>query len=182
MQTERSWDALRTAFFGALGFAAGNYIVDIIGPLLWQSTNTGAFIAFTLWGSIGGAVLEAPSRNSRRIVFSALVCGIGLLVGSFVGLVILPAMMGQSYVNTFPEQYAVLRQICLGVGLGLAFGLFIRRASAIGVFIILGVGMYIFTVTLFSKEFFEISSIPDAVRGALIGLVLGYAYGYMRKA
>ena len=139
-------------------------------------------MGYALWGLIGGAILEAPSRNARRILFSAGMCGLGLLVGSFVAFAILPMVISQSYLDMIPERGSILRQIALGSGLGLAFGSFIRRASAIGVFVVLGAGMYMFTIGLFSREYFDSSSIPDTVRGALIGLVLGYAYGYMRTA
>ena len=182
IQVERPWQVLKTAFFGALGFAAGNYILDAVGPMFLPPTDFG--LVYLLWGFVGGAILEVPSRDTRRILFSALRCGIGLQLGYFVSLVIIPLLAGPSYSIQFPEQYATLRNICLGIGLGLAFGLFIRRASATVLFSILGAGIYMFTKAdvLFSLEFFNTSSIPDAMRGAIIGLVLGYGYGYMRMA
>lgn len=169
IQVERSWEVLKTAFWGALGFAVGNYIVDTIGPLLLPPTDIGAALAFSLWGLIGGAILEAPSRDTRRILFSAGICGMGLLLGYLIALVIVPAVVvGPSYPDIF------LYQVSWGIGLGLGLGMLIRRASAIGVLAILGAGMYVTTSIPAFSEF--------VVRGALIGLVLGYGYGYMRTA
>jgi hypothetical protein len=69
----------------------------------------------------------------------------------------------------------------LGTGLGLAFGLLIRRVSAITVLVVLGAGIYMIT-NVVNIEFFSNSSVwGNIVRGALIGLVLGYGYGYMRR-
>jgi outer membrane protein assembly factor BamD (BamD/ComL family) len=175
IQIEESWDVLKTAIIGALGFAAGNYIVTF--PL--ASLSLSPEISFALWGLIGGAILEAPSRDSRRILFSAGLCGIGLLVGSYVALVIVPKVTGPSYI--FPERYAILKQIFLGIGLGLAFGLSIRRALAIGVQAVLGAGIYMFTRG--NIELLGLLGVwGNIVRGALIGMVLGYGYGYMRKS
>ena len=180
MQVEKSWAVFRTALFGALGFAVGNFIVDILDT--WLSFP--AEIEFTLWGLIGGAIFESPSRDRRRILFSALRWGVGLLFGYLATLIIFPLLGGQSYTLQFPGRYAILRNISFGIGLGLAVGLSIRRASAAVILSILGAGMFMLTKpdVLFSVDFFVTSSIPDAVRGALIGLVLGYAYGYMSKA
>jgi hypothetical protein len=181
LQVERSWEVLKTAFWGALGFAVGNYIADtaigLLPPLLGEIG-----LGVTLWGLIGGAILEAPSRNARRILFTAGVCGIGLLLGYFIKLVIVPAIVGQSYQEIFPLQDNILRQVSWGIGLGLALGLLIRRASAIGVLAALGAGIYMITRVL-NVEIIGFESIwTTIVRGALIGLVLGYGYGYMRKA
>jgi outer membrane protein assembly factor BamD (BamD/ComL family) len=176
LQVESSWEVLKTALFGALGFAVGNFLLDIIGPLLTIPIE----ITFALWGLIGGAILEVPSRNSRRILSSAAICGFGFLVGSYVAFDLHPAITGQYANSGFAARYAILRQIALGTGLGLAFGSFIRRISAIVVLALLGAGVFMVTSVLFSREFSDISSIPDAVRGALIGFVLGYGYAYMR--
>jgi len=169
MQTERSWEVLRTAFFGALGFAVGNYIsYHAVFTLFPPEVAIANPIVHFSWGFIGGAILATPSRNTRRIFLSAGLCGIGLLLGYFIASVIFPIVAGRSY----PEilQY----QVPFGIGLGLGLGMLIRRASAVGVLAILGTGMFVTTsIPVFSGFF---------VRGALIGLVLGYAYGYMHKA
>jgi hypothetical protein len=178
MQVEKSWEVLRTAFFGALGFAVGNPTVDTISTLL----SLPAEISFALWALIGAAILEAPSRDSRRILFSAGICGIGLLVGSYLAFDIFPTVTGQYANSAFLDKNFTLRQPFLGIGLGLAFGLLIRRTSAIGVLAILGAGMYLTTRAL-NVELFNFPPLwESAVRGALIGLVLGYGYGYMGKA
>ena len=180
IQIEEYSEVLKTAFFGALGFALGNYIVDTIGTLL----SLPAAISFALWGMIGGAILEAPSRNIRRILLSAGLCSMGLLLGYFIASVIMPAVVGQAYRDIFrsPLRNNILSQVSYGIGLGLGIGLLIRRASAIGVLAVLGAGIYMITRALNM----DVSNIPSVweniVRGALIGLVLGYAYGYMRKA
>ena len=178
-QVERSWEILITALFGALGFAVGNYLLDIIDPPL----SLPAEIAFLLWGLIGGAILEAPSRNTRRILFSAGMCSLGLALGCFISLVIIPAVVGQSYSEIFPLQNNILSQISYGIGLGLGLGFLIRRASAVGVLVVLGAGIYMITHSL-NVEFINNISVfwGNIVRGALIGLVLGYGYGYMRKS
>jgi hypothetical protein len=182
LQVERSWEVLRTAFWGILGFAFGNYLVDTVLALLSSPMEIGAPLAFTLWGLIGGAILEAPSRDARRMLFSAAICGIGLLVGSFAALDVVPVLTGQYANSMFLERDITLRQPFLGIGLGLAFGLLIRRISAIGVLAILGVGIYMITRAL-NADVFDLPSIWEAVvRGGLIGLVLGYGFGYMRNA
>ena len=132
-------------------------------------------------GLIGGAILEAPSRDSRRILISAAIGGIGLLVGSYVAFDVLPAI-GVQYANsTFSVKNFTLRQPFLGIGLGLAFGSLIRRTSAIGILAILGAGMYLITRAL-NEDVFQISlALENVIRGALIGLVLGYGYGYTRQ-
>jgi outer membrane protein assembly factor BamD (BamD/ComL family) len=178
MQIERSREVLGTAFFGALGFAIGNYILDIIDPPL----SLPAEIAFALWGLIGGAILEVPSRDSRRILISGGICGIGLLVGSYVAYDILPLITAGYAVSDFWDNYFMLHQPFLGMGLGLAFGILIRRPSATGLLAVLGAGIYMITRAL-NADVFNFSSIWETiVRGALIGLVMGYGYGYMRKA
>jgi hypothetical protein len=179
IQIERSWEVLKTALFGALGFAVGNYVLDIIDPLLPPFP---AEIAFALWGLIGGAILEAPSRDSRRILSSAAIGGIGLLVGSYVAFDILPLITVEYANSTLSDKYFTLRQPFLGMGLGLAFGILIRRASAIGVLAVLGAGIYMITLAL-NVEILNISpSWENIVRGALVGLVLGYGYGYLGNA
>jgi outer membrane protein assembly factor BamD (BamD/ComL family)/uncharacterized membrane protein len=180
MQVERSWEVLKTALFGVLGFAVGNYIVDAISSLL----SLPVAISFALWGMIGGAILEAPSRNIRRILLSAGLCSIGLLLGYFIASVIMPAVVGQSYRDIFrsPLRSNILSQVSYGLGLGLGLGLLIRRASAIGVLAILGAGIYMITRVL-NIEILNFSPFwENIIRGALIGLLMGYAYGYMRKS
>lgn len=181
IQVDGSWEVIKTAFFGALGFAVGNYIADptIVGSVL--PIEIFAPISWTLWGLIGGAILEAPSRNTHRILFSAGMCGIGLLLGYSMSLVIIPALVGQSYSEIPQPRANILNQVSAGIGLGLALGLIIRRASAIGVMIMLGAGIYMITRAL-NVDVLNIPSIWETiVRGALIGLVLGYGYGYMRR-
>lgn len=181
MQIERSREVLGTAFFGALGFAVGNFIADpaIIGTVL--PSEIFPPVSYSLWGLIGGAILAAPSRNARQILITAGICGIGLLAGYYIFLIVSSAFGGQSYLEAFPDRYHILRNIILGIGLGLTLGLLIRRASAIGILVILGVGIFMITRAL-NADIFTFPDIWKAtVRGALIGLVLGYAYGYLRK-
>jgi len=178
MQIEKSREVLKTALFGALGFGIGNYFLEIISPLLPPFPVE---IAFTLWGLIGGAILEAPSRDSRRILSSAAIGGMGLLVGSYVAFDVLPAI-GVQYANSaFSVKNFTLSQPFLGAGLGLALGILIRRASATGTLVLLGAGIYLITRAL-NAGVFQISiALENVIRGALIGLVLGYGYGYMRQ-
>ena len=174
-QVERSWEVLKTALFGALGFW--------VGSLPFALLSLPIEVYFTFWGLIGGAILEAPSRDSRRILFSAAVCGVGLLVGSLLAFDILP-VLGNQYANVeFSARNAVPRQVFLGMGLGLALGvLVIRRASAIGVLAAIGAGIYMITRAL-NDEFFASEIVwATIVRGGLVGLVMGYGYGYMSKA
>ena len=181
VQVERSWEILKTALFGTLGFAVGNFIADpaIISTVL--PTEIFPPVSYALWGLIGGAILAAPSRNARQILITAGICGIGLLVGYYIFLIVSSTFGGQSYLEAFPDRYHILRNIILGIGLGLTLGLLIRRASAIGILVILGVGIFIITRAL-NADIFTFPDIWKAtVRGALIGLVLGYAYGYLRK-
>jgi outer membrane protein assembly factor BamD (BamD/ComL family) len=176
MQVEGYGDILKMAFFGLLGFAIGNYIADTVRILL----SLPAEISYALWGLIGGAALEARSRNSGRILSSAVIWGIGLLMGAYLALDVLPAIRGQYANSAFLDKNFTLRRPFLGIGLGLALGLLIRRVSATGVLVLLGVGVFLMTRAL-NAEFFPVSSIwQTAVRGSLIGLVMGYGYGYMR--
>lgn len=186
LQIERSREVLQTAFFGALGFAAGNYLIDNISILrVSLPAEISMPIALGLWGLVGGAILEAPSRNPRRILFSAGICGMGLLLSHFIALVVVPAVIGQSFMTsaspTIREQSAILRNVCRGIGLGLGLGLVVRRISGIGILTIAGAGIFMVTYIMF-RDSFDISSVSDAVRGALIGLVFGFGYGYMYKA
>jgi outer membrane protein assembly factor BamD (BamD/ComL family) len=177
MQVEKSWEVLRTALFGALGFAIGNYLLYLTNSRLSFPPE----ITFALWGLIGGAILEAPSRDSRRIVISAAVGGIGLLVGSYVAYDILP-LIKVEYANiTLSDKYVTLQQLYLGIGLGLALGLLIRRSSASGVLAVLGAGIYMITRALNQDVLHLSDSWENLIRGALIGFVLGYGYGYLRK-
>jgi hypothetical protein len=175
IQIENSWEVLRIAFWGTLGFAVGNYIARVVASLL-PPTEISALMGYALWGLIGGAILEAPSRDSRRILISAGICSIGLLIGSYVALDILPRIS--------PVRYSMPKQVLLGTGLGLAFGLLIRRVSAITVLVILGAGIYMITGVVSIKFFSNINMNVwgDIVRGALIGLALGYGYGYLHRA
>ncbi len=177
VQTEDYGKILKTALWGALGFAAGNFVVSL-PPL--ASLSLPAEFYFILWGLLGGAILEAPSRDWLRILFSAVLCGVGLFAGSLVAFRVLPALISETYVSTFPERFAMFQQVLYGMGLGLAISLLIRRASAVGILALLGAGMYMMTRAL-NMEVFHLPPIwSDSVRGALIGLVLGYGYGYMR--
>jgi len=65
--------------------------------------------------------------------------------------------------------------------LGLAFGALIRRVSAIGLLAILGAGIYLTTRALNVELQITSPFWGNVGRGALIGLVLGYAYGYMLR-
>jgi hypothetical protein len=185
MQTETSWNILKTAFFGVLGFAFGNFVADTI-PLLKISLPEviGTPAALMFWGLIGGTILELPSRQARRIFLSAGICGLGLLLGYMLGLIIVPAIVGPSLLTTanptIREEIAILRNISWGVGLGSVLGIMSRRASAIGLLAIIGAGIFATTRAL-NVDVFDISSFwENIVRGALIGLVLGYGYGYVR--
>lgn len=179
IQSEKSLKFLQIALFGALGFAVGNYISYLADLGLPPPLE----ISFALWGLIGGAILELPSRDSRRIIFLAGVCGVGLLVGSFLAFDVLP-VLGNQYANVeFSARNAILRQVFLGLGLGLALGVLApRRASAIGVLVVLAAGIHMITRAI-NSEFFTSEIIwATIVRGGLIGLVMGYGYGYVRKA
>jgi outer membrane protein assembly factor BamD (BamD/ComL family) len=177
LQVENPAKMLWAAFWGALGFAAGNFID---GLPIWDSLPLSVEFFFVLWGLIGGAILEAPSRNWRRILFSAVLCGAGLLVSGYLANRILPTIVGEPYTTTYPGRFYVLQQIFYGIGLGLAIALLIRRSSAAGLLVILGVGMYMITRPLNQDVFHIVGIWAGAVRGALIGLVLGFAYGYLR--
>jgi len=158
IQIEESWEVLKTAFFGALGFAVGNYVSNqAVFALLPSETVIANLVVHFVWGFIGGAILESPSRDTRRILLSAGLCGAGLLSGNFVYSVGVPYELPLG-----------------GIGLGLGLGMLLRRASAIGVLVVLGAGVDAFTSI---DPYWQI-----LVRGGLIGLVIGYGYGYMRKA
>jgi hypothetical protein len=108
-------------------------------------------------------------------------CGIGLLVGSYITYDVLPAI-GVGYANSgFSQMSGTLRQIFYGIGLGLALGILIRRASAIGTLAVLGPGIYLITRALNQAAFNLSQSWEEIIRGALIGFVLGYAYEYVRR-
>lgn len=184
IQIKEPWEVLKTALFGTLGFAVGNSIAYYVDNALSRLPLAIADpLVFTVWGLIGGAILEAPSRESRRILFSAAIGGAGLLVGYYIAFDVLPLVTGQSYLISYPGKYIVLilRQVFLGTGFGLALGLLVRRISAIGVLTVLGAGIYMISNTINIRFFDDLDVLGNIVRGALIGLVLGYGYGYMRR-
>lgn len=170
-QVEDVTKFLRTAFWGALGFAIGNFITYL--PF-WGNSLPSEFF-FTIWGLVGGAILEVPSRNWRRILVVAITCGLGLLLGGLIAFRLLPLVIDLTiFSNSYPGGIGMLRQVCYGMGLGLAIGLLIYRPSAIGMFMILGTGMYMTTRALNIEDIWMAT-----IRGALIGLVLGFGYGFL---
>lgn len=178
--TEHYGKILRAALWGALGFALGNFINSL--PFWDTLSSLPVEVFFVIWGLTGGAILEAPSRSWRRILFSAVLCGAGLLVSSYLANRILPTVVGEVYTNTFPGRLFILMQILYGMGLGLAIGFLIRRASATGVLILLGAGMYMLTIAL-NVDVLQAQNIwTGTLRGALIGLLLGFGYGFMGEA
>lgn len=177
LQSENSAKILRAALWGALGFAAGNYIN---GLSFWGDSLPVEFY-YILWGLVGGAVLEAPSREWRRILLVSITCGLGLLASGYLGLRILPLITGESYAAAYPERALLLQQILNGICLGLAIGLLIRRGSAIGLLVILGIGMFIVTRPI-NQGVFHLEGIwAGTLRGAWIGLVLGFGYGSISR-
>jgi outer membrane protein assembly factor BamD (BamD/ComL family) len=179
LQTENAAKILWMAFWGALGFAAGNYIN---GLSFWSDSLPAEFF-YAIWGLVGGAVLEAPSREWRRVLLVSVACGLGMLVSGYIGLRILPLITGESYfAATYPEMALVLQQILNGTCLGLAIGLLIRRGAAIGLLVVLGMGVFILTRSLHLEVFHFEGIWWGALRGAWIGLVLGFGYGYMGRA
>jgi len=96
------------------------------------------------------------------------------LLGYFAALLILPAYMR----DTFPGRYVILRNIFWGAGLGLCFGLSSRRLSVIGLLTVLGFSIFVITA-----GYYAILSLREpwgsTLRGALIGLVLGFGYAFV---
>jgi outer membrane protein assembly factor BamD (BamD/ComL family) len=161
---------LKLTGLSMLGFAAGNFIATLLGEVFSSDVLTLTPVWLAVWGFIGGVIFELPSRDLRKILVKGAMCGLGFVIGYFVALLILQ--------NVYPQFYSVLKNIIWGAGLGMCFGLGIRRASAITLLTILGSAIFVFTSAY--SFISSMGTLSEAiVRGGLIGLILGLGYVYV---
>ena len=162
-----SYRSLKTVFIASIGFAAGNFLATVLSELLSRFPQIGEPIGLALWGLIAGIIFESNSRNLKRMLITGGLCAIGLVIGNFSASLFLPR-----YIN--------LRNLLWGAGLGIALGLPTRRISVISLIAILGSAM--FTITSIYMSTINTGSLWEStVRGAWIGLVLGFGYAYATK-
>jgi outer membrane protein assembly factor BamD (BamD/ComL family) len=165
---EYSTDRLvKITFAATIGFAAGNFLGTALYILLRLGDQIGVPLALALWGFIGGAVFEVPSRNLKKILINGGFCTIGLVVGYFAALILL-------------SRFIDLKNILWGLGLGIALSLSSRRISIITVIATLGSAAFVMT----SRAVSDINTATlwgNVVRGAWIGLVLGFGYAYLTR-
>jgi hypothetical protein len=158
---------VRTTFAATVGFAAGN----LLATALWEGLSTDAQITtplcLALWGFTGGAIFEIPSQNLKKILINAGFCAIGLVIGYFAALI-------------FLSRFIDLKNILWGLGLGIALGLSIRRVSAIALIAIPGSAIFMMSSSAVSG-IETVSLWGSAMRGAWIGLVLGFGYAYATR-
>ena len=156
-----------------LGFTAGNYVATGLWEILSRNPVLAVTISLAVWGFVGGVVFDLPSRDWKRILSRGGLCGLGFLLGYIAEMLILPAYMQEA----FPGRYGILKNIIWGTGLGLCFSLPSRKLSVIGLLIVIGSSMFVFT-----SGYNAILSLGEPwmsiLRGALIGLVLGFGYAY----
>jgi outer membrane protein assembly factor BamD (BamD/ComL family) len=167
---------IKLAGLSILGFALGNYVASGLWKELSYNPVSSVPISLTVWGFVGGVILELPSRDWKKILSKGALCGLGLLLGYIASLLILPNSMREA----FPDRYGILRNVLWGAGLGLCFGLPGRRLSVLALLTVLGSSIFVFT-----SGYYAILSLGEpwgsVVRGALIGLVLGFGYAYATR-
>ncbi len=156
------------------GFMVGNSIG--LPELLWDiNPLVATLVGLAIWGVVGGIIIELPSRNWRLILLKGGICGLGLLLGYAVSLII-PIELH------YEGPYLILKNIIWGVGLGLAFCLPSRRVSAIVLLALLGSFIFALTSVLNSTVFSELENVwTNTLRGGLIGLVMGFGYAYVTR-
>lgn len=159
-----------------LGFASGNFIASGLWKELSYNPVLSVPISLAVWGFVGGVVLDLPSRDWKKILSKGALCGLGLLLGYIASLFILPSSMQEA----FPDRYGILRNVLWGAGLGLCFGLPSRRLLVIGLLVILGSSIFVVTAVYYPLFSFGEPWV-STIRGALIGLVLGFEYAYATR-
>jgi hypothetical protein len=158
---------VKITLFTAIGFAAGNFTATAFVIPLALDYPIGAPLGLAIWGFIAGATFEISSRNLKKILISGGLCALGLVIGYFSA-------------TLFLSSYMDLRNLLWGLGAGLALSLSTRRGSVIVLIAILGAA--IFTMTGVYTASIEMDSLWEStVRGAWIGLVLGFGYAYATR-
>lgn len=124
-------------------------------------------IQYALMGFIAGGIFEIPSRNWRNILFKGGLFAATLVVGYLLGTLL-------------PMKYFGLRNIVYGAVFGIAFGLSTRRVSGILLHIILAAAIFTISSIYIARLAYTIN-IEAIIRGAMIGLVLGFGYAYLTR-
>jgi outer membrane protein assembly factor BamD (BamD/ComL family) len=184
----RSHRLVKLTLLAAFAFAVGNYAAAWLSANLSFDPELSRPLALAVWGFIGGFIFAAHSRRLKRMLMLGAMCALGLILGYYAA-----RLLFSSYnLPPHPDRYIVLANFLGGVGLGLAFSALTRRPSTIVMLALLGSWMFVITsvsvlVTNFIPSFFyeyvinSGNGLYDAVRGVLIGLVLGFSYAYATR-
>jgi hypothetical protein len=125
-------------------------------------------LQYALLGLLGGVIFELPSRNLKKILIKGALCALALIIG-------------YSLASLLPNKYVSLRNIIYGLCLGIAFSLSARRITSIVIISLLGSA--VFALTHISLTALPFAILAKAViRGAWIGLVLGFGYAYVTRS
>jgi outer membrane protein assembly factor BamD (BamD/ComL family) len=156
---------LTLTFIATIGFGLGNFIGTVLVRSLSLSILIEIPLQYALLGFIGGAVFELPSRNLKKFLIRGGIFALALIIGYF-------------FTSLLTVRYLSLRNVIYGTVFGIAFGLSTRRVSIIAFLAILGSAIFTITAIYIAKLSYSVI-VESVIRGALIGLVLGFAYAYV---
>ena len=158
---------VKTTLISMVGFALGSLAGTALTRLMSASFTFEIYVQYGVLGFIGGVVFELPSLNPKRILVKGGVCAVALMLGGFLG-------------TFLPSGYLSLRLIVYGAVFGIAFGLSTRRISIIVLLAILGSAMFSITYIYIARLPFTVN-FEAVIRGAMIGLVIGFGYAYLTR-
>jgi outer membrane protein assembly factor BamD (BamD/ComL family) len=150
-----------------LGFALGNYVGTVFTRMLSLSTHIEFTIQYAFMGFIAGVVMELPSRNRMKILFKGGLFAAALVIGYLLGTLL-------------PMKYLSLLNIVVGAIFGIAFGLSTRRISILVFFAITSSAIFTISVIYIARLIYTVNT-EAIIRGAWIGLVLGFGYAYATR-
>jgi hypothetical protein len=96
------------------------------------------------------------------------------------GLFAATLVIGYLLRTLLPMKYISLRNIVYGAIFGIVFGLSTRRVSIILILTILGIAIFTISSIYIARLSLDIN-VEAIIRGAMIGLVLGFGYAYLTK-
>lgn len=158
---------VKLASISVIGFALGNYVGTVVGRMLLLPADIEFPIQYALMGLIAGGVMELPSRNWKKILLNGGLFAATLVIGYLLGTLL-------------PMKYIGLRNIVYGAIFGIVFGLSTRRISVILILAILGMAIFTISSIYIARLGFHVN-VEAIIRGAMIGLVLGFGYAYLTK-
>ena len=156
---------IKLTLISIAGFALGNYIGSVLIRSLSLSLHIEVPMQYAMMGFFGCAVFESPSRNLKKILIKGGLGAVSLVVGYFLGILL-------------PISYISLRNIILGAMFGIVFGLPARKVSIVSLLVVLGSAIFMISSIYISNLNYTYNS-EAIIRGALIGLVMGFGYAYV---